>query len=317
MSLFAKDHYTFSLIFYPAPFAINWSTPGSLLRSSIFNTFFGFKWNYDVDFDLAQLKDRTFIKKINMIQPFIKHPHPISHVDIALENPQGQLIMTGMSRIREFSEITSALLATSTFDKLTKNYKGRLKDQAQVECYFKRALLEGKVNWLTFIISQELYQRLTDYFYEYQKKNFHQVYAGFTAKVRSGEGAGCAYFAQSFLEIAGLDQEEIMNKWSFPLNIPNSLMPPSPDSSFEAKWKNFCKIWQMILLGRNEKWGTSETPGTKIQVLDPFYFYEFINKTLNSNATWIHQQKHKILNAKGLIINKLDHPTPKFNYWLT
>ncbi len=154
-----------------------------------------------------------------------------------------------------------------------------------------------------------------DYFYEYQKRNFHQVYAGFKAKVRAGEGAGCAYFAHSFLEIAGLNQSEIHEKWAFPLTIPNALMPPKENSPFSEKWKNFCKIWQMILLGKDEKWGDNDTPGTQIQVLDPYYFYEFINKIIASNSPWIHREKIKILNAKGLVINKIDHPAPTFGFW--
>lgn len=304
MSLFQiKDGFSFTLIFYPSPFGINWNSPGELLKSTIENTLWGFNWKTKHDY--IEGVEHWKSKKIPIPT---KHPHPISHVDVALVDNQGKSHFSGMSRKKEVKEILSALTGKSSFDKLVKDFPGYLSKNDEILKWLPSLIDQNRCKWITFNISKDMYNRLLDYYHEYQEKGYDQVYSGFHADPLKGEGAGCAKYARSFLEVAGLNHDDLEKIWSFDLHIPSSYFPHTEE-------KPKVGISDMLFTNQTGKWATPDEGHIHTKIYDPAIMYHHIIHLLGNEINLLESTPYRIKSTEGLIIDARDAVVPTQKYW--
>jgi hypothetical protein len=294
-----KNQHTLTLIFYPGPGKINWDSPGQLLRSSAWNTFFGYRngFKYDMKHSLDWITRKTFIPA--------KHPHAISHVDVVLTDNKGNSSYSGMGRIKTMEEIISALTGKSTFDKLIKTYPGYIYDEKKINKWLLGFLDHDEVSWITFTLSEPTYYKLKTYEEEYQKRGYHKIYAGFHADPLKGEGAGCAMYARSFLEMAHLNSVDLEKAWKKTIKIPKNYLP-------DHKPKPVVSVWEMFLLKKNGHWANDNEPHIKIDLYDPGIMYECLKEQIAKNQKWLGDEIQTIRGSKGLIVYRENHIAPEF-----
>jgi hypothetical protein len=195
-----------TLLVYPAGKKLDWETPGSLIRSVVWNTLTGQK-------------------------------QPLGHMDVFLRCENESPVLTGMSRIRTWTTYKDVLIGGNSLNLLTAQFPGYLLPTEKVLSYLRPALKEGKVRAMTFALHPLNCSRLLKYYREYKKRGFEKTYSGFTSSVYAGEGAGCAAFAMSFLHVAGLLTKEMQEEWSRHLSVPVRLI---------AKDQNPPNMWSYI-----------------------------------------------------------------------
>lgn len=237
-----------SFIFYRAPNTIDWSTPGAMVRTAIWNTLSG---------------DRN----------------PLSHIDAVISCEGERSIATGMSSKKDMSLYTNILFGRKSLDLLTDSYPGYLISEEEIRREAPKYAELNRVNTLSFKVSPAVCKRLLNYVSEYRRRDYPKTYAGFTANPFKGEGAGCAAFGMSLLKVAGLLENEFVASWTHRLNVPKSLL----NSATSKATKNF---WDFMVFGFSGVWGKDESDSLPILAFDPELMYKWVAKISKAPLSW-------------------------------
>jgi hypothetical protein len=272
-----SEDYKLSLLFYPAPTKIDWSSPGAMVRSVARNMLTG---------------DR----------------YPISHTNILLNCKGRPAILTGMSRHKTLSQYWSVLFGGKGLDLLTETYPGYLIRQQDVTSDIKDLIASGRVHALSYKISPATCSRVEKYLNEYKKRNYDKTYSGFVSNPYRGEGAGCAAFSVSTLKVAGLFKNEFLKHWARHITIPTRLMQTPLHSAATHLWG--------YLFGSNEAWATGNEAALPITVFDPQLMYDWIGDISKNPKAW-DPQARLISQGPSLEVevDRRQSPTPTDDYW--
>jgi hypothetical protein len=267
-----------SFIFYRAPKTIDWSTPGAMVRSAIWNTLSG---------------DRN----------------PLSHIDALISCEGERSVLTGMSSRKNMELYTEILMGRKSLDLLTDSYPGYLISEDEIRKEAPRYAALNRVNTLSFKISPGVCKRLLSFVADYRKRDYPKTYAGFTANPFKGEGAGCAAFGMSLLKVAGLLENEFVANWTHRLNVPKALIN---SATFKAT-KNF---WDFMLFGFNGMWGKNEKDSLPILAFDPELMYNWVAKISKSPAMW-DRTAHAMRSGPsfGIEVDRTQVRAPTDDYW--
>lgn len=178
-----------------APNPVDWSSPGKLMGSALLNEI---------------TPSRSAVKR------------SLGHMFVRLQSGARDEFV-GMTTASGSESRTLVLEKGYGLGILTADMMGRLEKHAdlQAEVAAKEGL-EGELAYLRVLLSAEQAGRLVRYLDEYKAQGLGEHYGGGN-RPRYREGGGCAPFAYSFLEVAGLVEEEF-DAWILARQIPRSLL---------------------------------------------------------------------------------------------
>jgi hypothetical protein len=182
--------------------------------------------------------------------------------------------------------------------------------QEQIKEYScNRAALnaEGKsrLSFLNIKIKPSTCERLVNYYQEYRKHGLDKVYGGLNTHPLRGNprGANCSVFGMSFLEVAGLYNQEFVQEWNRYIRIPEGLIgtPESPVS-----------IITVVMQGHH--WAADNQPGTTVKVSDPALMNKWVDKKIAAKDP--QYQVHRLCDySQGVSVDMTTVETPSFQIW--
>lgn len=185
-----------TILAYPAGRRLDWTTPGALIRSVVWNT-------------------------------IMRDEHPLSHMDVFLRCESEDPVLAGMSRVKTWKTQADVLFRGQSLNLLMSRFPGYLIQKEKIIEYLRPAIEKGRVRAVSFDLSKNNCARLRGYYLEYLKRKYDAHYSGFNSNVYAGEGAGCAAYGVSFVHVAGLLDTYLKEKWSRYLSVPDRLLSPA------------------------------------------------------------------------------------------
>ncbi len=241
------------LIFYPAPRRLDWTTPGSLIRTMVHNWFFEY-----VDSPAERAKSWF---------PWENFPHKMSHVNVRLTCTSGEEFVGGMSQEWLLKDILRTLNGSDSFDRFISTFPGFLIPKKDILAWLSVLRPRDQARSLVMRVNTPTCHRLAQFIKEYQTRGYDKTYSGFIQDPLKGEGAGCAAFAMTFLRVGGLWFDQFDKRWKRILNISESLM------SRPGKPAKFTLL--NIIAGDDGAWAGSQ-PQIKLNIFDPQLMYDWV-----------------------------------------
>jgi hypothetical protein len=269
--LLASPQDSLTLYFLPSPEGMDWSGPKNLAWSVIKNRFAN--------------QDRF-----------------LGHVYVQL-SCSGKEELTGM-RAKNFDYLRQLLWENRGFGILYHSFEGKLEETSELAPELNKLLQQGKLNFSRFLLNQGQCNRLMTYLREFKHYKVDRYY-GLANRPLYGEGAGCSAFGASFLEVAGILDQEFKDNWQNFLNIPLDFAgPPVTDQTV-----SFLKILFM-----NADWTPENKPHKKIIFWDPDRMYGWVQQKIKGprpqNLSLL-----KIENSQGVVFDKSNWPVPARPIW--
>ena len=268
---------------YPSPVGVNWSSPRKLAWSVVVNT----------------LAPSPFERK-----------HAIGHVSVELQceglRPR---IYAGATSADSTTERRLLLRDQLGLGILFYTFDGKTDGPAEIIPDWEERRQKGHGSWVTFVIGNETCLRLERYHDEYVERGVGARY-GLPHRPRHGEGAGCSAFAVSFLELAGILDEEFQNAWSGEVRVP-------------SKWIGgpSRRVNLASLLFRPSAWSWAEEDEAHVPIAfwDPDMMHRWIVRK------WKAEQRDPSegvtpgveRKTRGLIFDRTSIPTPTDPIWET
>lgn len=186
-----------TLYIIPSPEEIDWTSPSSLMRTTLSNQFKDSPGPVD---------------------------YPLGHIYVELKHPErGEKVLTGITRDHHNSAVRKIFRKGYGMGILFADIEGRLQGTGEVQKSLDALLGEGAMSFITFKISEDAYSRLLDYLFQYRNLELDGIYNGLN-RPRECLGAGCAAFGMSFLEVAGIDFSHWAEDWSVNIDVPDRLI---------------------------------------------------------------------------------------------
>lgn len=169
-------------------------------------------------------------------------------------------------------------------------FEGELQDPTEIPSELQKMASNGRVDYISFLISHDNCERAFVYAEQYRelqatrqaaprigKKDQHttpaqQIYYGFPAQARLGEGAGCSGYAVSFLEVLGLKEQFMLDRWTL-----NKLVPQ--DTIGMPLFQGPVSILQM-LEHSPEQWAEANEPNVPFFAWDPDLMFDDVQKQM-------------------------------------
>lgn len=182
-----------TLYFIPSPNGIDWSTPGNMVKDVL----------------KAQIGGKA---------------HSIGHVNIRVDCPTlGRSRLTGMTSDGNTEERELLFERGYGLGILFHTFLGRLDHEPEIEPDLRAMARERRLSSLRFAISTPTCARLLEYLDGFVARGDHLKY-GLPNRPRYGEGAGCSAFGASFIELAGLMNDEFRALWTQDKRVPEALV---------------------------------------------------------------------------------------------
>lgn len=269
VSMSSKTPDQMTLYFIPSPYGLDWETPASITRTTIKNE--------------ITLKDRH-----------------IGHVAIELKCSDGTHLITGMTG--DVSVAKKLLLWEGLgLGLLFYGFNGSIETTDKLKSEIEVKAKEGRLTFLQFNIKTETCRRLVQYVNEFTEKKYTAVY-GLPQRPRYGEGSGCSAFGASFVELAGLMEDEFKNAWSRNLRVPEKYIgKPISDKKVP--------ITSLLLPLSKTSWAEESEPHRKIFFWSPDDMHEWVLKKIKNEGPTEYQITKKD-NAWGVIYDRTNIPTP-------
>lgn len=258
-----------TLYFIPSPYGLDWDTPASITRTTIKNE--------------ITLKDRH-----------------IGHVAIELKCTDGTHLITGMTG--DVSVAKKLLFREGLgLGLLFYNFNGSIETTEKLKSEIEIKAKQGRLSFLQFKIKSATCKRLVQYVNEFTSKGYMANYA-LPHRPRYGEGSGCSAFGASFIELAGLMEEEFKNAWSRHLRVPEKYIgKPISDKKVP--------ITSLLLPLSKTSWAEENEPHRKIFFWSPDDMHEWVLKKIKNDFPKEYQITKRD-NAWGLIYDRTHIETP-------
>ncbi|TVR89117.1 MAG: hypothetical protein EA411_03220 [Saprospirales bacterium] len=186
-----------SLYIVPSPVEINWESPSKLMRTSLVNQFANSPGPVD---------------------------YPLGHIYVGLHcSESGVDILTGMTRDHRNSAFSKTFREGYGMGILFADIEGRLQNTEEVRTSVDALMEAEAMSFLSFEVSEEVFERLVYYYENYRESGFCSIYNGLN-RPREGLGAGCAKFAISFLKVAEIDFSPWRSEWIEFVKVPERLI---------------------------------------------------------------------------------------------
>ncbi|WPU63334.1 hypothetical protein [Peredibacter starrii] len=268
-SSWAKNEMT--LFFKPSPKGYDWSSPSAVLKSAVKN-----KLSFDSRF--------------------------MGHVFVELKCGD-QYELTGMSG-KSLDPVTQLMVNQRGLGILYHSFEGELEKSQDLKDELNSLLSEGKVTFTKFLLNDGQCKRTTQYLNEYREKNVGRYY-GLANRPRYGEGSGCSAFGVSFLEVAGVMEQEMKDSWSQSIYIPLELAGPPVTDEGVSLFK---------VLTHGDKWATDKEKHKLLTFWNPDKMNDWVKKKIELKQTYYSVEKNQM--AQGVVFDKTNLPAPMGPIWL-
>lgn len=195
-------------------------------------------------------------------------------------------------------------------------FEGTLQKGENIAASFEKMVKKGRTNFISFRISPTTCQRLLEYHDTYvditaRRQSIPrvrnslgsiegQIFYGFPAISRFGEGGGCSGFAMSFLEVAGLKEEWMNNEWSQFRRVPTEAVGrPMREVHVGVPY---------LLFKSPKRWANEDESHYPLFFWDPDLMFNFAKKALLSEMPLV--DKATRFGAEGIIFDRRHIPTP-------
>ncbi len=235
-----------TLYFIPSPLGLNWETPTALARDILKNK--------------LAIYDNRFM----------------GHVNIELEytNDDGEHvhIHTGMTGATE--QAPKLLLKDKIgLGIVFHSFPGRLESKEELAPEYKKRFKKGNkaINFAKFKVNHKTAKRIEEYIADYTIHDIHNYY-GLVNSPLHGEGAGCSAFGASFMDVAGLLEEEHKQHWTNCVKVPHKLLG-------NPVLEN--KVSFLGLAMGQHSWATDDEDHHEIFFWDPDLMHKWVEMKLN------------------------------------
>ncbi len=278
--LFAHaDHLT--VYSYPAPTAIDWSSPK------------GLAWS-------AANSDST-------VDDQLKNIHTIGHMNFDLSCDDGTHLVTGQTN-SDNSEMGSKIFKEGYgLGAFLTNYSGRFETQDEIEMDLPVRYQRGSIAFMDFQISKKTCERTKQFVLAYQALHYDKVYGGLQMRPRWAEGGGCAAVTESVMEVAGLMTRELLQYFSHSIWVPTNLIGGVITGKF---------ISPMTILFGAQAWNTTPKNSYPLSFVDPYKAYSWVQyahtKKLKLTGMTYELQKRGFANGVLVDATQIQTPTEPF-----
>jgi len=240
-------------------------------------------------------------------------PYGLGHVNIRVQCGDKQAYTGIYNRYK--NETTAALLRQDQgFGVLFNLFEGLLQKDKSVIERFEKLGKTGRTSFVTFKVSPEACQRAMTYHEEYWQihnerqavprlkkqpvEHTQKVFYGFPAISRYGEGGGCSGFGISFLEVAGIKEQWMVDLWTSTYLAPEATVgKPMTDKDVPISY---------MVFSSPKRWATEDEPHFKLFFWDP-------DKMHDDTLARVASEKYEtgvLHGAKGIIIDRTNVPVP-------
>jgi hypothetical protein len=237
-----------NMYFIRSPLKINWKSPKTLTRSTI----------------------------VNSILPIKKYKHPISHTAIELkcDNIDGKPVhVLGGMTTAEDNEANNLILKQGLgMGILYYAQKGKLQSAENILGSIEHFKGKERLNRLSIAVNDAACERMYQFYTGWNEREYFKKYSGFNAVPRNGDGAGCAEYAISFLEVAGLLHPELKRAWSF------LVTPPQKYIGGELTGQKVSVL--KILFDIKSRWD-SQINDLTLEIWEPSLMHKWVKKMVH------------------------------------
>ena len=262
-----------TLYFIPSPHGVDWSTPAALAKSAAINKF-SFKSRF------------------------------IGHV-WAQVRCGDQEVLTGMVG-KKFDYFNQLLVNGRGLGILFHSFEGRIEDSKDIKEEMPELIEAGRINYARFTLNTQNCQRLMTYAKEYSKNNVGRYY-GLANRPRYAEGSGCSAYGASFMEVAGVLDNEIIPYWTKTVNVPMELSGPPVREETVSLFK---------VITSAGHWAKENEDHKKIFFYDPDSMYKWTQERINSAQSLGDYKVESQGKMKGIVFDRSMRPAPASPIWL-
>jgi hypothetical protein len=271
------------LVYYvfPSPKGVDWRSPRRLTWSSLVNLF-RFKFERE---------------------------HSIGHVNIEVrctfDDGRQESFLSGMTSARGAGTVKAVLWDQMGLGTLFYNFAGRLESREEVERQWPERKKHGELAVIRYKISQQTCERLLQFEREYRESGDSANY-GLPRRPRYREGGGCSAYGVSYLSLAGLLTDEMREKWSKTVRVPEDLIGDASVNRFVSVGTLLASFWR--------KWADEDEPHRSVFFWDPDAMYQWIREVhASSRADFGRDQVGAV---PVLTMDATAVPTPNEPIWL-
>ncbi|XGC82378.1 hypothetical protein ACES2L_07800 [Bdellovibrio bacteriovorus] len=209
-----------------------------------------------------------------------KYPHPISHVNVRLNCDGEEEHFVGMTSDKSSgSYLKDFLLKGISLDTFLINVKGQFIEKEMALRWLPYLKHKGYVRTLKLLLNSGQCLRAQRYLRIYKELGQEKIYGGLRSHPFRGEGAGCAAFAVSFLQMLNLFPNELDQAWSRRLQVPLELL------SFQSHRARIGFLG--YLRGRDRPWAFPFEEQIQVRFWDPELMYNWVSqKTKKTTLEW-------------------------------
>lgn len=234
------------LIYYRAPRPLDWTTPGSLVRTTVSNM-------------------------------MVDYPHSISHVNVKLQCEKEAAIYRGSKATKSTLSYAWDLIAESqSMESMIIPVPGTFYENEEILSWLPYLKENGYVRSLKLVLSDEQCVRAKTYLTQFVDQGQNQIYGGLRSNPRLGQGAGCAAFAVSFLEVLGAVKPEFKSSWQRHLRVPLVLTSTAKRTAAET--------FVTFMRGRDYGWAAPKEAAFEVDFWDPELSYDWIGDVAAGRA---------------------------------
>lgn len=255
---------------------------------------------------------KTFIRnyKRNMLN---RDNYMLGHAFVELRSPLcPKGIFTGMRSGSRKEQKDLLMKKHYGLAILGADIRGKLETGADLEHTREKYSHKGQLAFMSFFINDTATIRLIEFFQTYKagiesNGSPGARYGGAFWPRYKGEGAGCSAFVISFLDLAGLLQDEF-DEWMLKINIPMDLIGGPYNNFNDVRLRDIRKC---------NSWADNTKPGKAefeyLGIYDPSIMFEWINENwdqqrINDEMTLTPLQLNK---ARGIRIDGRGLPAPQ------
>ncbi len=261
-----------TLYFIPSPKGMDWSAPSNVAWSALKNRL-------------------TFDKRF------------IGHVFVEYQcHEEKELVgMVG----KRFDYFRQLLIENRGLGILFHSFEGQLENKSEIQEELTDHLKNGRANFVRFLLNDGQCQRISHYLKEYRQKNVGQYY-GLANRPLYGEGAGCSAFAASFVEVAGLMEQDLKDAWSLSVNIPLKYAgPPLKEEGVSLV---------RLMFGASQ-WARHDEAHRTLAFWSPDRMFEWVKDRVSKAQGEKNFSVMKLENAQGISYDKSYLPAPGGPIW--
>jgi|GEM_PF-3057301 len=263
------------LYFFPSyPVSMNWTSPRSLLESSM--------------------------------DGIVSNPnHPISHANVEVHCVNAQTrqteyhVMAGASSENSNHSARLLLKEKVGFSVLERSWPGAYENLDEIaESFESRIAAKDPISAVTYVISESTCQRLQEY-HDRMMANPAPTYYGFSARPRFNEGGGCSAFAASFAEVAGIVDAALYYRWTQMQRVPLKLM-----AGYGVEKISVMEVQESP---HSARWSMDDEPHMLLEVYDPDQMHRWVMDAANDNHR-DQNTKSEVMSALQFDVRSIESP---------